>query len=150
MKRLLPALALLLAACSPPAASEPSTSSAVVPSAAAAHTIEGLFTLYQDDPVEKSSGGAERYCRGTGGYEDIVSGLEVVVRDQSGDIIAADELRYEPKGTQTATRCEFVFTVEDVPDAPFYSVEVGNRGEVTYSRDDLAEADWTVDVQVGQ
>ena len=44
--------------------------------------------------------------------------------------------------------CTVVFEVE-VPDADFYSVEVGRRGEIAYNREELAERGWGVSLTLG-
>lgn len=41
-------------------------------------------------------------------------------------------------------RCVYKFRFDDVPDEKFYSVEVGDTGDVTYSKAKLEKADWKV------
>jgi hypothetical protein len=38
----------------------------------------------------------------------------------------------------------------DAEDADFYSVEVSHRGEITYSRDELEAAGWSIDLTLGE
>jgi hypothetical protein len=87
-------------------------------------------------------------CWGDEGYKDMTEGTAVVVRDESGTTIAAGRL-----GVGAYTRdggdCIFEFTIDDVPEAAFYSVEVADRGEITYSADELEAADWSVELSVG-
>lgn len=40
--------------------------------------------------------------------------------------------------------CVYKFHITDVPDAAFYSVEVGDKGKLTYSRAKLEKRDWKV------
>jgi len=84
-------------------------------------------------------------CVTTGGYEDIKVGAQITVRDQTGTILGIGEL--EPIYTDMF-KCEFAFTI-DVPDATFYTIEMGRRGELTYSKQDLEQADWHVDSTIG-
>ncbi|WP_456820116.1 hypothetical protein [Cellulomonas sp. URHB0016] len=44
----------------------------------------------------------------------------------------------------TFGNCVFDFTVPELADAAFLSIEVSHRGKVTYSRADLQANDWTV------
>lgn len=86
-------------------------------------------------------------CKGSGGYSDISTGQQVVVKDKSGTILATGKL-----GIGNATSfetCDFTFEVKNVSGADFYTVEVTHRGGLTYSKADLASKDWTVDVSLG-
>lgn len=131
-------LALLLAGCGGPAASASPSS----------HVLGGTFTLTQKARVVRYTNAAE--CSGTGGYDDIRSGLDVVVRDGAGTIIAKSVLiaaAYDAAGDPN--QCAYAFTIAGVPDAPFYSVEVGHRGAVTYSRADLDTLGWKLGLTLG-
>lgn len=135
MTRLL-VLAVLLTAC---AGASPSPTT---------HDLTGTFTLTQDSPPPMSDN--ETYCEGTGGYTDIQAGLDVVVRDQGGDIIGTGALEYEPPAENQSLRvCVFTFTVEDVPAASFYEIEVGDRGSLSYSAAELDVLDWSVAFTLG-
>lgn len=72
-------------------------------------------------------------CDAENGMEDISPGASVVVTSPNGVKVGVGALesgRYHPIYT-----CRFAFTVADVPDKyPLYSIEVGNRGEVTFPR----------------
>jgi hypothetical protein len=50
-----------------------------------------------------------------------------------------------------ATRegCQFWFKVDNVPPATFYRVEVGRRGEISYSLGQLKQASWSVELPLG-
>jgi hypothetical protein len=78
-------------------------------------------------------------CVALGGFDDIATGAQITVRDESGTIIGVGEL--EPIYLVDQDRCVFTFTV-DVPSATFYTVEMGRRGSISYSRDELDEANW--------
>lgn len=138
-------------------------------------TLTGEFSLSDTDSI---SGSAES-CRGTGGYSDFGPGMNVTVRDGSGEIIASsnttsldvetyfgsdesseleDEARSEGDDDMDPEEladlmfdvlgCTVTFEVQ-VPEADFYAIEVGRRGELSYSRDELAERDWNVSLTLG-
>lgn len=131
-------LAILLAGCGPAATPTPST-----------HQLTGTMTLTADrDGIQSESGPG---CYGTGGYDDIVVGTDVKVRDESGTLIATGALGdgNEQSAPGALKICVFTFTVADVPDAAFYSVEIANRGELTYSAAEMDAADWAIGMTLG-
>lgn len=116
------------------------------------HTITGTLELrgersgmYRDMMVIDGN------CLGYGGYDDIQPGAAVTIRDGDDKTIAIGRLEigsFEPVGTKTG-KCTFPFTVENVPDVPFYSVEVSHRGQVFASRADLEATNWRFDLALG-
>jgi hypothetical protein len=115
------------------------SSSAGTPS----HTIIGSLTLTDTD--ELWSKGDD--CQGSGGYDDIRTGAQVVVKDGSGRLLGTSSLL---SGTASDSfSCDFAFFVDDVPDADFYSVEVSHRGEITNSRKELEDNAWIVGLTLG-
>ncbi|MCH9036369.1 MAG: hypothetical protein IH860_03485 [Chloroflexi bacterium] len=133
-------------------------------------TIRGTLTLSDEDTLW--SHGAP--CSGSGGYDDIREGAQVVVKNEEGEVIATSSLQQgtgrdllvalleaadELEGKETPTSasgfeglelvvCVLPFEVA-VPNAAFYSVEVSHRGELSYSREELDEIDWSVDFELG-
>lgn len=90
-------------------------------------TVEGTVTL-TDSGVEHSG----QECYGTGGYNDMVPGTQVVIRDADGTSVAVGDLGPGTVGDYNVV-CEFDFTVEDVPSgSSVYSVEVSHRGEISF------------------
>lgn len=90
-------------------------------------------------------------CVGTGGYDDIAPGTQVTLADQDGGILAVSEL-----GTGTgayegnSAACRWEVAMDDVPaDATFYSLEVGDRGEITKSADEVTGGTLQFDVSLG-
>jgi hypothetical protein len=76
-------------------------------------------------------------CGSSTGYDDIVTGAPVTVYNAKNEVIALGELAGDPR-TNGTDRCEWTFTVADVPEGErFYSVEVSHRGKVTFSADEL-------------
>jgi len=86
-------------------------------------------------------------CTGLGGYSDIHPGAQIKILDQSGDIIAVTELETDP-ASDSFDECRFQFVAE-APEATFYSISLGRRGDMTYSFDDLEETEWLVELTLG-
>jgi hypothetical protein len=103
-------------------------------------TITGTFSLYDSDVSSD--------CSGSGGYDDIQPGAAVTVRNQTGETIATGNIGsgeyFESVG------CEYDFSVEGVPDAAFYRIEVSHRGEVEFSRAEMESQDWKVQLSLGE
>lgn len=83
-------------------------------------------------------------------YPDIWEGTQVTLRDSSGAtvgltrlqtgglLLGFDEALAGPTGQVADDYCVFPFEFVDVEsDDEFFTVEVGKRGEVTFSREDL-------------
>lgn len=149
-----------LAACgaAPPSPS-PSPSPTASPTPSPSPTPElleilGTFTLNSGSTEVSLDTG---YCSGTGGYDDIAPGLGVVVKDQSGTILATGALsflRFDGASDPDLPgigfgSCTFSFRIRSVPRATFYEVEVGHRGGLTYSYDELRQRSWHVELTLG-
>lgn len=100
--------------------------------------------------IELQDGGI---CSASSGYDDISSGSQVTITNESGEVIALGSLQ---DGVQSGSAgwnyhewisfgkdvamCSFAFEIPEVPGGEkFYNVSIGNsnRGEITYSEDDL-------------
>jgi hypothetical protein len=92
------------------------------------HTLTGEISVFGD-------------CHSPG-YNDITAGAPVVVKDESGKILATGSLGSE-------TSCRFPLTVDGIPDAKFYQVEVSHRGALTYSPSDLDQRGWKIELTLG-
>jgi predicted porin len=93
-------------------------------------------------------------CWGTGGYDDIENGLRVVVTDGSGETLATGQLAnatYVQNETYPILgECRFDIEMgTPLPNADFYTVSVGRRGETTYSHEELADEGWNVAYTLG-
>lgn len=130
----------LLAGCSP------AVSAPVVPPASTGHRVAGSVTIKGSSILVVGTA-----CSGGGGYADMDRGTTVTVKDQAGTIIATGLLDAGVYDNSNAMwkLCRFGFAVPAVPDAPFYSLEVGHRGALTYSRADLDALGWTVALTLG-
>jgi hypothetical protein len=110
------------------------------------HTLHGSLTLTSSSGISRSGSN----CSGTGGYSDLTEGAAVTVKNESGTVIATGSL---DEGVSDAIYptvvCHFSFTIPNVPDAKFYSVEVTHRGALTYSADHLKSDGWKVDASIG-
>lgn len=149
IKGLMTALAVLLvlAACGDGAdEGGPRTTTASTESTTtepATYDVRGTMTLTQANAIDQPG---ER-CNGSGGFDDIRQGTQVTVSDGGGDLLAIGELG---SGTKLdVLHCEFDVTVEDVPVADFYEIEVASRGGINYSFEDMEAAGWRVDLTLG-
>jgi hypothetical protein len=147
-------MAALLSGCGGAAASA-SPASQPPPEAP---TVTGEFVLVDPGGIrlDQTAEGAES-CKGTGGYDDIAPGLGVVVRNEDGKTIGTGTLENpEPPADNavgyvgTEGLCRFVFQVPLRETATFYAIEVGTRGELTYSHTDLEATDWAVEASLGE
>lgn len=111
------------------------------------HTITGTMKLTDSDLGGSASGA----CYGTGGYSDIRSGGQVLVKDASNKLIAQGVLGSgsHPAGKYSNVVCELPFTVRDVPDTDFYLIEVSHRGEISHTKQELEATGWTIGFTLG-
>jgi hypothetical protein len=127
---------LAVAACSGGKAPESTTSSAP-----ATFSVTGGLTLGIGDFVWNSDANS---CSGSGGYQDMRAGAQVVVSDAAGATVAVGSINqaapYVPTGETRALRCELSFLVENVPaDKGFYGVEVAHRGRLQYPENQMRQ-----------
>jgi hypothetical protein len=112
------------------------------------HTLQGTMTIGR--PFLGTERG--RPCRGSDGHSRIHEGTSVVIRDRNNTIIAKSELQ-TGKMVELQTgylACQFPFEVSGLPDQTFYEVEVsGGGGERTFSKEELEESDWSVELVKG-
>jgi hypothetical protein len=135
---------VLLAACSAPAPTPEPTPEPL--------TITGTFTLRAPGSIRTAQAGPGAKihdCAGRDGYSDIDEGLGVTVRDEDGTTIGSSRLTQQGlEEVGDEDRCHFTFTVEVTP-AEFYTIEVGERGQVTYSHAEIEDAQWQVEFSLG-
>jgi len=108
--------------------------------------ISGSFTLHATGAgwSEDAAG-----CRGDGGYSDIRSGMQITLRDETGRVMGTTSFpvgRVEGAGL----RCVFEFEFTDAPEAEFYTLDSGRRGELTYSVAELEDRGWHVGIDIGR
>jgi hypothetical protein len=118
---------------------------AIAGAAEGKHTITGSITLYDSDAYDYYYDDGDS-CSGETGYGDIDEGTDVKIKDSSGDLIGSSSLE---SGIIDDGTCVFEFTVSDVADASYYSVEVSYRGDLSYSKSEMEDKDWDVDLTLG-
>lgn len=106
--------------------------------------VVGSFELRGKDGEDFAS--LPSGCIGRGGYSDIEPGAQIVIKDESGDIIATSRLERDPNSVVGG--CTFIFIAE-VPDARFYTFTLGRRGDITYSRDEIERMGWAPALGIG-
>lgn len=95
--------------------------------------IEGTFTILDSDSAGFRDGGS---CQGDGGYGDLNASTTVVVKNNSGDILARTELG---SGTGDGViSCTFTFEFDLTEGEDQYVLLVGDRGEISYSWDEIS------------
>jgi len=108
-------------------------------------TLTGSFTLIDSDVSRTPAG-----CSGTGGYSDVKAGMQVVVKNEKSDIVALGELGGDDySGEYGQVACKFPISIKDIPKASFYEIEVGKRGSLKYSFEELRNANWSVKFSLG-
>lgn len=108
--------------------------------AAGSHTLAGgVFLTGLQSAIGSANGTA---CTSPADFSDIAAGAAVTVSDQSGTILGLGQL--DPGMVTASEECEFLFTIPDIPSKPFYQVQVGHRGEMTYSASQLAANAWVI------
>jgi hypothetical protein len=95
-------------------------------------TVDGDITVNSRADVTSTGTG----CFTGGGYADIKSGAQVVIKDDSGKVIATTTLG---PGDAIGAGCTFPFSVDVPRGSDFYGVELGRRGSVQYTADQLAD-----------
>jgi hypothetical protein len=104
--------------------------------------LDGTFTIVDPDGYREVATG----CRGIGGDADITPGTGIVLRDDTGRVVARSTLG---DGSEDAAGCTFPFTLYAVPHSEAYELQVGSRGSLTYAREELDRLDWTVELSSG-
>ena len=75
-------------------------------------------------------------------------GTPVTLKDETGTIIASNALT---TGTDLGIGCQWLIFMEDVPtDREFYVAEIGDRGEISYSRDRLVDESFVMGLYLGE
>ncbi len=111
--------------------------------------ISGTLILFSDSDgsgILNTGQGRSATCSGVDGFDDIGPGTQIIVRDQSDDIVGVGYL--EMGIGSSDTRCVFMFHIE-VPKATFYAVATSRRDGLVYAFDDLEASGWRVDLTIG-
>ena len=87
-------------------------------------------------------------CVGVGAFSDLAQGRKVRILNEQGDVIASGALEEgSSTGHGSTAGCRFPFTIEEVPPAARYTVDVG-RVSLGYSLEQLESRGWTVELEV--
>jgi uncharacterized protein UPF0547 len=111
-----------------------------IPPASQGQNLEWLLAL-------ENPGGQGTACKAGGHYSGIHKGAIVVVRDEGNKVVASRVLTAD--GTLTfggSARCVYSTTIEGIPDASFYTVEVGERSGPTLSKGNLDTLNWALEL----
>lgn len=124
-----------------------SSTVASAPTNTPTHTLRGSLTIFGDRtgsfPDIDVTG---TRCEGDGGYSDFTAGGNITVRDGNGTIIASGTL---DAGKLVTNGCEMPFSIANVPEVPFYSIEIGRRGGYSISLVELQAQRWTLELSIG-
>lgn len=109
------------------------------------HTLSGTVMLLDSAYVGARPGST---CTGQDGYGDLGRGAQVVLSNDGGTTLSTGRLS---DGEFDGLGCVFSFALEDVTRADFYRLEVagGSRGQLQYSYDELAGANWSLQLSLG-
>ena len=113
------------------------------------YKIEGTFTIitsYKQDNF-LTTDGENPFCFGTNGYDDLKSNIPVTITDEQNRIIAIGNTT--GYGSKTYEGCVMSFKINNVPKSSFYSIEVGRRGKIIFSFDQMVESKWIVGLSIG-
>jgi hypothetical protein len=119
-----------------------------LPASGPTHTLHGSVTIFGDRTgefrdINVLAGGG---CEGYGGFGDLQPGGNVTVRDGNDSIVASGSLEI---GKVTYGGCEIPFTIPEVPESPFYSIEIGHRDGYSVSLEELNAEQWTLSLSIG-
>ena len=110
------------------------------------HTVQGDFLLTDTSTTGGGIDDSGVSCQGDGGYSDIGPGTNVTVKNEKGELLATTTLG---TGSGGSTYCEFKFMLTVPDNAKFYTFEVGRRGELSYSHDEMDSSGWSVGASLG-
>jgi hypothetical protein len=83
-------------------------------------------------------------CRGTGAYQDIYAGADIVAQDMTGQLVTRQKLQVLA-GSASGGPCIFTFTLGiRMPYKDSYQLIVGTHLPVTYSTSVLEQQQWRV------
>ena len=143
----------------------------------AGNQLRGVAVLL-DEPGDVE--GSWDSCSGTGGYEDFSAGMRIAIKGSEGEIVGSgtvmnvnDDLLgtlaemnddvgwWSPDEELSASDvksslqegegigCVLYFEA-DIKDSDFYAIELGSRGDLSYSKEELADRNFTVSLNLGQ
>jgi hypothetical protein len=110
------------------------------------HTLYVQVTLYATEGNGLTSTSVA--CQGEGGYADIAPGMQATIKDSNGSILGVGTFSDYGKPVTTG-ECQFTTDAGDIPERPFYSVDLGRRGSVQFALSDLQSNGWVAGISIG-
>lgn len=115
------------------------------------HSIVGTFTIYHK---QYSSENADNFmvtdnklCGGMNGFDDLRYEMPITVTNEEGKIIGIGSAGF---GVLVDSDCVFTYKIDNIPRSNFYSIEVGRRGKVNYSIEQIIRDNWKVLISIGK
>lgn len=109
-------------------------------------TVHGTFTISNasydssNEFEDPNYTGGINGCEGDGGYGDLNSITQVVVKDDQGDEVARTELGEGHESDDGIfSECKFKFQFDVTKGSKYFVVSVGHRGESKYTYEELSE-----------
>ncbi|MGY1746753.1 hypothetical protein [Blastococcus sp. SYSU D00695] len=121
----------------------------VIDGSATAPPVEYRELTIELDLYDTSSYNYSTCAGGDGGYSDINPGMPFTVRDQTGEVVASTFLPSTGRAHAGGHGCTWSMTVDVPAHIRHVVITGGSRGEITYSRDDLAANDWVAPLSIG-
>lgn len=112
-----------------------SGSSGTGPGGKSTIAVNGQMVL-QDPSGFTSDGTTGDQCDGSGGYNDIDQGAEVVIADDRGTTLTITTL--DAGTVQTDGNCQFPFTASVPAGKGYYGITVTHRGTVKFPESDMS------------
>ena len=112
------------------------------PGGAETRKLSGAVILNDPGAARTETG-----CTGSGEFSDLTVGLEVTIRNETGETIGSTGLSYDDRGGDD--QCLFMWEVM-IGSATTYSIHVGERPIGTYSVADLNLRNWGVGSTFGE
>ncbi len=88
-------------------------------------------------------------CTGAGGYADIAPGAQFTIKDAGGTLIGFGSFTESHITLASPIHCSLQGTADNVPDAAIYTVEVGRRGAINFTREQLEANGWLAQLTLG-
>jgi hypothetical protein len=104
-------------------------------------SLSGTFTLWHSKP-------STHPCTLVKAYRDVRAGAPVTVRDTGGRTVGTGRLA-GGAADPTGRGCVFAFSVPALHRATSYTVAIGTRAALSYTRDQLNAARWAVHLNLG-
>lgn len=106
-------------------------------------TVAGTITLFQAELIRDGES-----CAGSGEHEGLIPGGRVTVRNADDETIAVAVLQRSAWLGPAA--CRFPFSIPDLPRSSVYVFAVDGQEQVEFTRSQLEDANWRVNLVAGE